>query len=300
MIAKEIIKAMNRLAPPYLAEKWDNIGLQFGSSNKEVKNVLIALDISPDMINQKVLDNTDMVITHHPPIFSCLKNITSDNQKGEMIYKIIKNDIVVFTAHTNLDICEKGINTKLGELLGLKNMDVLTQTYREKLYKLVVFVPKSHSDKVREAITKAGAGHIGDYSHCTYNLEGVGTFKPLEGTDPFIGEHGKIEKVEEVRIETILPSNRLKEVIDKMKDSHPYEEVAFDVYPLINDYKKYGHGKVGELDKPMNISEFGVIIKEKLNKKDLRIYGNLDKMVSRVAICGGSGGGTSFDLRSVY
>lgn len=289
MLAKEIVKSLNELAPPYLAEKWDNSGLQLGSLEKEVKNVLIALDISPDMLSEEILNNTDMIITHHPLIFSGIKNICRDNKRGEMIYNLIRKDIVVFAVHTNLDICENGVNKVLGDLIGINNMDILKETYSEKLYKLVVFVPNTHSDEVRSTIIKAGAGHIGEYSHCTYNVEGKGIFKPLEGTNPFIGEVGKIEEVDEVRIETIVPKNRLKKVLSSMKKVHPYEEVAFDVYLLENDYIKYGLGKIGELDKIVDIASFAEELKEKIECNNLRIYKNLDKMISRVAICGGSG-----------
>ncbi len=289
MISGDIIKALFELAPPYFADKWDNSGLQLGSYNKNVNNILLALDISPEVVKNAIENNIDMIITHHPLIFDDIKKICRDDKKAKMLYNLIKEDIVVFSAHTNLDMCKGGVSDVLGDILGLKNQKVLSVSYTEKLFKLVVFVPKSHSNKVREAITYQGAGHIGNYSCCTFNVEGFGTFMPHQGSNPYIGETDRLENVEEVRIETIVTSKNLDDVLIAMHNAHPYEEVAYDVYLLANDNIKYGHGRIGEIDKELSLVDYAEIVKTRLKCDSLRVYGNINKKVNKIAFCGGSG-----------
>lgn len=289
MIVKDVIKYLNELAPPFLIEKWDNSGLQVGSFNKEVKKVLLSLDVSQKAINYGINNKVDMIITHHPFFFDNVKRISYDDNRGKILYNLIKKDITVYSLHTNLDACSNGVSEILGNLLKIKDMKVLAPTHTEKLYKLVVFVPQTHSEEVRKAITEKGGGHIGNYSHCTFSTKGIGTFKPLKGTNPFIGEEGKIEEVEEIRIETVLLSTKLPDAIEGMKEAHPYEEVAYDVYPLINKYVEYGHGRIGFLEKATTIKDYAEEIKISLNCDDIRVYGNLNKRVKKVALCGGRG-----------
>ncbi|WP_205617948.1 Nif3-like dinuclear metal center hexameric protein [Caldisalinibacter kiritimatiensis] len=281
---------MYKLAPPYLIDSWDNSGLQIGRENKEVKTILLALDLTPNVIKQAVSNNVNMIITHHPMLFKKIGSITTNDVKGKMIYDIINNDMVVFSAHTNLDVCENGVNDVLAQKLGLLNTEVLRKSYEEKLYKLTVYVPKGHADKVRRAITEAGGGWIGNYSHCTYNLNGIGTFMARENTNPFIGEQNRIEEVEEIRIETIVKHSILDTVINAMIDAHPYEEVAYDVYPLINRGIEYGYGRVGNLEKETDLKTFVELVKTEFKCDSVRIYGDLNKKIKRVAVCGGSGG----------
>ncbi|MDO9574541.1 MAG: Nif3-like dinuclear metal center hexameric protein, partial [Candidatus Contubernalis sp.] len=183
------------------------------------------------------------------------------------------------------------VNRRLAERLSLKNQKVLKPTYYQKLYKIVVFVPKGYEDGVREALAEAEAGWIGDYSHCTFNLEGVGTFKPLEGTKPFIGQQGKIEKVPEVRLETIVTEENLNKALGSMTKAHPYEEVAYDVYSLKNRGKVMGLGIVGNLSQEKGLAELAIEVKESLQVKGLRLAGPREKIIKKVAVCGGSGGG---------
>ncbi len=286
--AKDIIKLLDNWAKPYLIDDWDNTGFQIGDPNKKVKKILIALDLDRKVLEKAIRTKTDMIITHHPIIFKPLNRITTTNYQEKLIYDTIKEEIVVYNAHTNLDLATGGVNDIFAELLGLKDLDVLNTSYIEPLYKMSVFVPKSHSDKVRNALGEAGAGWIGNYSHCTYNVKGVGTFIPKVGTNPFIGESNKLEKVDEIKIETIVEEKNLNKVLNKMIKAHPYEEAAYDIYPLRNKGKKYGYGRVGNIEE-MTLKSFLDLVKEKLAIDPIKVYGYNDKTIKRVALCGGSG-----------
>ncbi|RKD34717.1 Nif3-like dinuclear metal center hexameric protein [Thermohalobacter berrensis] len=286
---RNIVKLINTYAPPHLAANWDNPGLQVGRLDKQVDKVLLALDVTQDVLEEAKKKDIDLIITHHPLIFKPLKRISTENPKEKFIYELIKNDIAVISAHTNLDICENGVNDVLADIIGLKNTKVLEKVQEERLFKLVVFVPKSHSSTVREAICDNGAGWIGNYSHCTYNIEGIGTFMPREGTNPFIGKTNELEKVEEVRIETIVRESDLNKVKEKMILAHPYEEVAYDIYPLNNKGKVYGFGKIGEIEKETDLLKFAEQVKEKLKCKNIKVFSKENVKVKRVALCSGSG-----------
>jgi dinuclear metal center YbgI/SA1388 family protein len=290
MLTNDITDIMNKLAPNYLVDRsWDNSGLQLGSLEKKIKNIVISLDITPKLILEAINKKIDMIITHHPFFFNPVNVITPDNTKGKMIYDIIKNDIVVFSAHTNLDACTNSISHILAEKLDLIDLTVLSEMYTEKLYKIVVFVPQSHKEIVRNSMTKYGAGHIGNYSHCTFNVKGMGTFMPKEGANPYIGITNSIELVEEDRIETIVSERNIKEVIKAMLSAHPYEEVAYDIYPLQNEGYKYGYGRIGYLKEALTLEELASITKEKFECDSIRLYGNKQKSIKKVAICSGSG-----------
>lgn len=290
MIARDIIKLVNKMAPPYLIDSWDNCGLELGTEHKEVRRLLLALDITNEVVKYAIENEIDMVISHHPVFFNNIKKLTRDDERGKMIYDIIKGDITVFSVHSNLDVCIGGVSDILADTIGLSNTEVLSKSYTEKLYKLVVFVPTEYGDKVRNAISEAGAGWIGNYSHCTFNLDGIGTFMPREGTNPFIGTYKNLERVKEVRIETIVRQNILKEAINQMLQAHPYEEVAYDIYPLYNKGVEYGYGRVGQLKQGIPLGNLGKLVKNKLNSTSVKIIGDINKEVRRVAVCGGSGG----------
>lgn len=289
MISKDIIDAINELAPLYLQEKWDNSGLQIGSYKRQIKSILLVIDLNQYVIKEAIDNEIDMIITHHPLFFKDLKNINEDTYKGKMIYELIKNDIVVYSAHTNLDSTIGGVSDALAKVLNIQNIKVLKKEHIEKLYKLVVYVPSEYSDKVREVITNEGAGWIGNYSHCTFNTEGIGTFMPRENTKPFIGEYEKLENVKEVRIETIVKQYSLNKVLKEMIKAHPYEEVSYDIYPLENEGKVYGLGRIGELEEEITLEKFSKVVKKALNCDNIRVYGNINKTIKKVAVCGGSG-----------
>lgn len=289
MILSDLIDIMNSIAPPILSESWDNCGLQIGDENKDIKKILLALNAVDNVVDEAIKNNVDLIITHHPFIFKGIKSISSNTYKGNIIYKLIKNNVALFAAHTNLDIANEGVNDVLAKLLDLENTQVLKVTRREKSYKIVVFVPESHGEMVRDAISNKGAGWIGNYSHCTYNTNGFGTFMPRENTNPYIGKEGVVEKVNEVRIETIVPHNRLNNVLNAMIKSHPYEEVAYDIYPLENKGQEWGLGRIGEMKTKVSLWDFANNIKSILGSKGLKFYGNISKDIKRVAVCGGSG-----------
>lgn len=284
----DIMDFMEQLAPKFLAEEWDNTGLIVGNPDSEVRNVMLCLDITGKVVQEAVDRRVDMIISHHPLIFKSLRSIRQNDPKGRALMELIKNEINVYSAHTNLDFAVPGINEYLAEKLGLKDIRALKTYKSEKMYKLAVFVPEKETDVVREAMGRAGAGWIGNYSDCFFITGGTGTFKPLEGTNPYIGERGRLERVAENRIETIVPASRLEAVIKAMLEVHPYEEVAYDIYPLEVEGKAYGMGRLGFLPAPLDIEEFIAIVKDKLDIKNLRLIGNTGKKVEIVAVFCGS------------
>ncbi|MCX8001468.1 MAG: Nif3-like dinuclear metal center hexameric protein [Anoxybacillus mongoliensis] len=285
----EIIQLFEQFAPKHLAMEGDKIGLQIGTLNKPIRRVMITLDVLEHVVDEAIAHEIDLIVAHHPPIFRPLKHIVTDQPYGRMIEKCIKHNIAIYAAHTNLDIAKGGVNDWLAEALQLQNVDVLVPTYEESMKKLVVYVPHTHADAVRKAIGDAGAGHIGNYSHCTFNSEGIGTFLPEEGANPFIGQQGKLETVEEVRIETIVPARLQRKVIQAMLQAHPYEEVAYDIYPLENKGETYGLGRIGALSEEMTLQQFAEHVKQALRVPAVRVVGELTSRVRKVAVIGGDG-----------
>lgn len=202
-----IIQAFESVSPKNLAIEGDKIGLQIGTLNKPVKKVMIALDVLESVVDEAVKNEVDLIIAHHPIIFRPIKALNMDSAYGRTIEKLIKNDIAVYAAHTNLDVAPGGVNDLMAEALGLEDVNVLVETTEDPLKKLAVFVPEENADDVRNALGNAGAGHIGNYSHCSFNTNGTGTFKPGAGTNPHIGTQGKMEYVSEVKIESVFPAS---------------------------------------------------------------------------------------------
>ena len=292
MLAKgqTIIQWMEKLAPKSLAVPDDRIGLQLGSLQREINRVLIALDVTEEVVDEAIALGAELIIAHHAIIFRPLKDLQTDTPHGRLYEKLIKHDIAVYISHTNYDIADGGMNDLMADALGLQGTKVLWKTGEDKLEKLVVFVPKTHEDSVRTAILDTGAGHIGDYSHCSFNLQGTGTFKPLEGTNPYIGTTGTVEHVEEVRIETIIPSSIRSRVLRAMLKAHPYEEVAYDLYPISLEGKSYGLGRVGKLEQPKPLAQVAELVKERFEVPYVRVVGDLGREIRKVAVLGGSGG----------
>ncbi|MGE5702035.1 MAG: Nif3-like dinuclear metal center hexameric protein [Clostridia bacterium] len=284
-----VIQYIEQLAPKAYAMEGDKIGLHLGTLQKPVKKVMVALDVLENVIDEAIEQNVDLIVAHHAIIFRPLKHLRTDLPAGKNYEKLIKHDIAVYTAHTNLDATEGGINDWLAEAVGLTQVEVLDPSYTDTLKKLVVYTPLSHKDAVLDAITKAGAGWIGGYSHCTFQAEGTGTFMPREGTNPFIGQLGKLEQVEEVRLETVMPASKQLAVIKAMKAAHPYEEVAYDVYPLDLPGKAYGIGRIGKLQQPMTLRELALHVKQVFGLSGMRVVGPLDSIVKKVAVVGGDG-----------
>lgn len=286
----EVIQLFESFSPKYLAEDGDPIGLQVGSLAKKVKKVIVALDVTEEVVDEAVNQGVDLIIAHHPLIFRPLKKIIPDQPAGRTIEKLIKNDIALYAAHTNLDIAEGGVNDMLADALGLENTSVLKVTHREKLYKLAVYAPTSAETEVREALAKAGAGNLGNYSHCSFTMSGTGRFKPDQEADPYIGSSGELEHVEEVKIEVIVPESITNKVVKAMLKAHPYEEVAYDLYVLENESgKEFGLGRVGAISEAMSLREYAEQVKQALDVTSVRVIGNLDATVKKVAVLGGDG-----------
>ena len=288
MECREIVEFMDNLAPRKLAEGYDNVGLLVGSMRNKVERILVSLDVTREVAEEAVARKADMIVSHHPVIFKALKQVREDDAKGAVLYELIKNNISVYCAHTNLDVIENGVNASLASKLGLKSLGPLKEHFAEPLYKIVVFVPEDSSEKVREAMCSAGAGWIGNYSDCTFSMQGTGTFRPLEGTKPYMGETGKLEKAAEVRIETIVPADRLKQVLDSMLQSHPYEEVAYDVYRTEAKGKTFALGLFGKLDNSLSLKDFIEKVKSDLDTPAVRVIGSPGTDISTVAVFCGS------------
>jgi dinuclear metal center YbgI/SA1388 family protein len=285
----DIISIMENIAPPYLAEEWDNVGLQVGDKNKEVRKIMVCLELNGGIIDECIKENIDMVITHHPLIFKPLKKLVASDPIVDIINKLIRNDINLYCAHTNLDIAIGGTSDYLAQLLNLKDLNPLSVTHVEKYCKLVIFTPENNVEDIRDAIGKVGAGNIGNYSHCTYQTKGLGTFMPLKGANPYIGNIEELEKVVEYRLETIVPMKRLNDVVNAMLKAHPYEEVAYDIIPLDNNIESLGLGRIGYLDKSMELKELALKLKDILNADNVKMIGEESHNVKKIAICTGSG-----------
>jgi dinuclear metal center YbgI/SA1388 family protein len=295
---QQVMQFIEEFAPKKLAYEGDRIGLQIGTPTKKVKKIMVALDVLEDVVDEAIEQGVDLIVAHHAIIFHPLKHIRTDTPAGRIIEKLIKHEIGVYIAHTNLDAAPGGINDLLAEALGLQEVEILQPGYQQKLKKLVVFVPVSHLAEVREGISSVGAGFIGNYSHCTFSAPGTGTFKPLEGSDPFIGKQGVVEEVEEVRLETIFPEEIQNKVIKAMLKVHPYEEVAYDIYPVEQTGKTYGIGRIGKLATPLSLRDFALQVKEKFSLSGVRVVGPLDRMVQKIAVLGGDG--NKFVQRAIF
>ncbi|THE15441.1 Nif3-like dinuclear metal center hexameric protein [Bacillus timonensis] len=287
----EVIQVFEGFSPKYLAVEGDRdkIGLQIGTLHKPVKKIMVVLDVLEEVVDEAISSEVDLIIAHHPPIFRPLRAIQTDTPAGRIIQKCILHNIAVYAAHTNLDVAVGGVNDLLANALELTNIELLAPTYEERLKKLAVYVPRESADEVRTALGTAGAGFIGDYSHCTFNTEGTGTFLPHEGTNPHIGAVGQLENVDEIKIETVFPSRIQKKVVTAMLKAHPYEEVAYDIYPLENEGNILGLGRVGYLQHEMTLEQFAHHVKDKLEVDGIRVVGSLTDRVKKVAVLGGDG-----------
>lgn len=284
-----VIELMERLAPKHYAEPDDKIGLQVGSIRKEISKVLIALDVTHEVVAEAAALGAELIIAHHAVIYRPLAHLQTDTPSGALAAELLRKDIAVYVAHTNLDSADGGMNDWMADALGLEGREVLREAHTDKLYKLAVFVPKDHADAVRNAMFAAGAGWIGHYSHCSFNVEGIGTFLPREGSDPFIGQQGKLEFAEEIRVETVVPQSVRKAVVSAMLKAHPYEEVAYDIYEMDLKGRTFGLGRVGRLPEPESLDAFAERVKRAFDVAFVRVVGDGSRMIRKVAVLGGSG-----------
>ncbi len=289
MIGKELIKYLEEWIPKAVAWQKDNVGLQVGNPARKVSGVLLCLELTEKTLKQALRQRCNFIFSHHPLLFQPLKSINTFNDKNSRLVELlIKNDLTLYSAHTNLDYAKDGVSFELAKTLGLANINFL-KNLEANQYKLVTFIPETHLDKVSEAIFNAGGGVIGEYKKCSFLLNGKGTFEGSENSNPVVGTAGKFEKINEIRLEVLVDSWKLKSVIAAMIKNHPYDEPAYDVYPLANENVNYGIGAIGEYEKPLAQKEFFDLIAKKLGLINFRYCTGRKDKIKTVAVCGGSG-----------
>jgi dinuclear metal center YbgI/SA1388 family protein len=286
---KDVTRYLESWAPLSYQESYDNAGLLSGDMNADVKGIVVTLDCTEDVVREAVQQKCNLIIAHHPIVFKGLKKLTGSNYVERTIIEAIKNDIAIYAIHTNLDNIQNGVNQKICEKIGLNNTKILLPTV-DTLSKLVTFIPKEQAEKVTHALYEAGAGQIGKYRNCSFQLDGQGTFMPTEGANPHIGETNKQEYVGETRVEVIFPAHLKKTLLQTLRDVHPYEEVAFYISPLLNDNQEVGSGMIGELKQPMEPLDFLRSLKDRMELKMIRHTSLLTKTIQKIAVCGGAGG----------
>lgn len=287
---RQIIQELEKLAPPYLAEKWDHIGLMVGEPEMEVGHVLCALDLNEKVVEEAIELKADCIITHHPFLFKPISSLDLSCGKGRLIKKLIVNDIAVYSMHTNFDIAWGGLNDYLAQGLGLTNIKVLSPTHETCFCKVIIYVPTEAVERVREVIIKDSHTAIGDYAGCTFSVEGEGTFIPLEGSQPFIGTTHQLTKVAEKAIGFMVEEAYTEAIIDKIRQVHPYEEMAYDIIKLENSKKIAGLGRYGDLEESLTIEEMIAKIKHYFGISSLRISTqDTSQKINKVAICSGEG-----------
>lgn len=286
-ILSKIIEAMAELAPWDLAESWDQVGLQVGNKHKTIHKILASLDFNQQTFEEGLDLQVDGFIVHHPLIFKPLKRLTYETEAERLVAALLKHDLFLIVAHTNIDKARQGLNQYLAERLNLENIKPL-DLVESTSYKVVVFTPESHVTILREAMSQAGAGIIGDYRQCSFELSGTGTFIPGSKARPFIGNQGVLERTPEIRLEMIVEKRCVSRIIRAINENHPYEEPAIDIFPLANPSMD-GLGRIGNLKKAIIFKEFCQLIKDELSCKNIQVAGDFTRPIKKVALCTGSG-----------
>lgn len=287
---KEILQKCLEVAPLDLQESWDNSGEQITFANSIVSSVLIGMDLTSAVLKEAIQKKCQLIILHHPPIFKAIKNISSSNPQQKLLVDAIQKNISVYSMHTNYDSTTNGMNDFFLKKLGINKTEPLMMTAGNYL-KLITYVPQSHIETIRDALCQAGAGHIGNYSECSFISSGIGTFKPLTGTKPHIGSENNLEYVEEDKIEVIVNKNQLSKILAVLKNAHPYEEIAYDIISL--DNLKPGLGRIGYLPKKIKPKELVQKIEKAFQVKDIR-FSKRKAMVQKIAVITG-GAGSYYD-----
>lgn len=283
-----VISYLEQIAPPTYQESYDNATLITGDRNWKISGILCSLDCTEAIVDEAISLGANLIVAHHPIVFKGLKSLTGKNYVERTLIKAIKNDIAIYAIHTNLDHVAHGVNKRISDRLQLENTKIL-QPKKQLLNKLVFFVPQENKEKVLDAVFAAGAGQIGEYKDCSFQIEGRGTFTPSEQANPHIGQPGISQFQPEIRIEVILPSYLSNQVISAMKSAHPYEEVAYYLQTLENENQEVGAGMSGFLPKEMEEEEFLDYLKEKMNLQVIKHTSLLGKKIRKVAVCGGAG-----------
>lgn len=288
MRIQEVTHYLETIAPLAYQESYDNAGLILGDPNAEVSKALVCLDAVESVVDEAIEQGCNLIIAHHPIVFSGLRKLNGKNYIERTVIKAIKNDIAIYAIHTNLDNVLNGVNKKIAEKLGLQNLSILSPK-SDLLKKLITFVPVDDAEKVRLALFAAGAGHIGDYSEASYNSKGFGTFKGNDNTNPHVGVRGVRHEEEELKVETLFPGHIQAKVVAALLEAHPYEEVAYDIIPLENQHQGIGSGMIGDLADPLALEDLLTQLKEKMQTDCIRHTADIGKSIQKVAICGGSG-----------
>ncbi|MCC6180700.1 MAG: Nif3-like dinuclear metal center hexameric protein [Bacteroidia bacterium] len=284
----QIIHELETFAPIPYQEHYDNSGLLTGNPSMEITGAILTLDCIEATIDEAIAKNCNLIIAHHPIIFSGLKRLTGKTYIERTIIKAIQNNIAIYACHTNLDNVRAGVNKKIADKIGLVNTSILSPK-TSLLKKIVTFVPSSHAEQVRHQLCEAGAGNIGNYDHCSFTIDGTGTFRGNENTNPYIGEKGKLSYEKEQRLELIYEAIHEHQILNALKQTHPYEEIAYDIYNLDNNFQNVGSGMIGELENPMPEIAFLTHLKAIFNLKMIKHTPFLNKTIKKVALCGGSG-----------
>ena len=287
---RDVVVAMQRRYPPAWAEQWDAVGLACGDPDAAVERVLLAVDTAPAVVAEAIAWDADLLITHHPLLLRGVHSVEASTPKGRVVHDLIRHGVALFSAHTNADSAVPGVSDALATALGLVDLEPLAPM-TESLDKVVTFVPHQQAQSVLDALASAGAGRIGDYDRCGYLIEGTGTFRPLAGANPVIGEVGTVEEVAETRLEMVLPRDRRGAVVAALRTAHPYEEPAFDVFELAGFDARRGLGRVGHLPEPETLEDLVVRVAAAVpaTVAGVQAGGDPDRVVQRIAVCGGAG-----------
>ncbi len=286
----DIVTKFEEFAPKQFAEKGDPIGLQLGNLSAPVHKMMVTLDVRPQTVTEAVANQVDFIFAHHPAVFHPVSSFDLSVPQNQMYAELIKNNITVYAAHTNLDNAPGGMNDWISEQLNLTNISPLLGPQEEKTYKLAVFVPKKNAEQLRNGLATAGAGSIGNYSNCSFSVPGTGRFLPGDKAHPYHGKKGELEKTAEEKVEVIFPARKKEQVLAAMYANHPYEQIAFDLYAVEGSGVKYGMGRIGELSKELSLADFVQECKKAFKISGLRVVtNNVKQKIHRVAVLGGSG-----------
>lgn len=291
MKVREVMRILSEFAPEAYAYPWDRVGLRVGDPDASVRGILVVLSVTPAAVAAARKARANLIVAHHPPIWEPLKVLRTDDPETRLLLQMARAGIACYAAHTNLDVVPGGVNTVLAGRVGIEKPRVLFPAPHAGMVKLVAFVPESHLAPVRDAVCTAGAGVIGDYTHCSFSSEGIGTFLPGEGTNPFSGKKRVVNEEPERKFEVLVPKARLSPVLAALFKAHPYEEVAYDLVELANPADDIGLGLVGELPEAMKLDAFAEHVRARLGVSHVRLAGARVRRVKTVAVMGGSGGG---------
>jgi dinuclear metal center YbgI/SA1388 family protein len=288
MKIKEILHSLEKWAPKAYQESYDNCGIQSGNDQHELTGILISLDTTEVVVEEAIAKKCNLIISHHPLLFKGVKNITGKNDLERTLIKAIKHDITLYAIHTNLDHVSTGVNYQICKQLGLENTSTLSSK-SGLLMKLVTYVPEAQNEEVLQALFNSGAGEIGNYASCAFRTNGIGSFLPNETAKPYIGQQNKLEYVSEVKIETVFPSHLKSQVVTALKNAHPYEEVAFDLFEMQNSWDEVGAGRIGYLPKPLSVDNFLKHVCTTMGLENIKYTHGFSGTISKVAVCGGAG-----------